>query len=192
MKLILNSRGLNTKAGTEQIRRAISKDEIGDKRIFICSYPGYEVDDLIRENCVSMGFNEENILFSKNGIPDEFISYAYVGEGNTFEILDYMRKQNLCHFIIDACKEGATYIGSSAGACCCGKDVKFALDFDSNYVGMRDFTGLQLFDGAIVPHYTRHQLKRYIEESDHDLINSYKEIRNVDNDSVLVLDKCDV
>lgn len=188
MKLILNSRGLNTKIGMSQFRKVIGGDELSEKRIFICSYPDYEIDDRILENCMSLGFSEKSICFSKSGIPEEPVSYVYITEGNTFEILNYMRKNNLCQYIIDVCKAGAVYLGSSAGALLAGVDCKLALDFDSNYVGMRDFTGLGLLDGVVVPHYTRDQLKRYILESDDELIKSYKKIYNVDNDNVLILD----
>lgn len=187
MKLILNSRGLNTKIGTDQILKALKGDDLAGKRIFICSYPDYEIDDKLLENCMHMGFLEKNIFFSKNGIPNESVDYVYVTEGNTFEILNYMRENNLCQFIIEVCKSGAVYLGSSAGALIAGVDCKIALDFDSNYVGMKDFAGLALFDGVVVPHYTREQLKRYISESDYELINSYRKIYNVDNDNVLIL-----
>ena len=187
MKLILNSRGLNTKTGTEQIGGVIKGNELKDKKIFICSYPEYEMDESIRENCIRLGFVEDNILFSKNGVPREAVSYVYVTEGNTFEILNYMRKQEFCTFIIRACKAGSIYIGSSAGACVTGKDVKVALDFDTNYVGLQDFAGLHLIDGAVVPHYTESQIKQYIARADYRLISSYKTIYNVDNDNVLIL-----
>lgn len=187
MKLILNSRGLNTKTGTVQIQNAINEDTLSEKRIFICSFPDYEIDEKILKNCMSMGFEGKNILFSKDGIPDEPVDYVHVTEGNTFIILKYMRENSISPFIIESCKSGAVYLGSSAGAIIAGVDCKFALDFDSNCVGINDYTGLGLFDGIILPHYTEEQLKRYILEADYELINSYKKVYNVDNDNVLIL-----
>lgn len=46
-RLILNSRGLNTKIGCEQISKKISDDGISKKSMFIVSYPPYGVDDII-------------------------------------------------------------------------------------------------------------------------------------------------
>lgn len=55
-----------------------------------------------------------------------------------------------------------TYIGSSAGAMIAGTDIYLAEDFDENIVGLTDLKALGLFDGSVIPHYSRRDLKRYI------------------------------
>ena len=55
--------------------------------------------------------------------------------------------------IREGVRNGACYIGASAGAHIAGLDVKAATHFDKNRVGMTDFTGLGLFDGVAFPHY---------------------------------------
>ena len=56
-RLVLNSRGLNTKIGCKQISKKISDDDIFKKSMFIISYPPYGVDDIIVNNAVKiMGF----------------------------------------------------------------------------------------------------------------------------------------
>lgn len=54
-----------------------------------------------------------------------------------------------------------TYIGSSAGAMIAGTDIYLAEDFDENIVGLTDLKALGLFDGSVIPHYSRRDLKRY-------------------------------
>ena len=57
-----------------------------------------------------------------------------------------------------------TYIGSSAGAMIAGTDIYLAEDFDENIVGLTDLKALGLFDGSVIPHYSRRDLKRYIKK----------------------------
>ena len=155
-RLVLNSRGLNTKIGCKQISKKISDDDIFKKSMFIISYPPYGVDDIIVNNAVKiMGFQKENLYLSADGVPKGIITdYVYVTEGNTFEVLKYMRDNLFIDYIKVLMKnENSTYIGSSAGAIIAGTDIMLARDFDSNFVGMIDFTALELFDGTIIPHY---------------------------------------
>lgn len=51
--LLLNSRGINTRAGTSMIHnklRELGYESFDSKRIFAVSVPGYEVDGLIVNN----------------------------------------------------------------------------------------------------------------------------------------------
>lgn len=98
--LILNSRGINTVGGVKIIRdrlESLGLDEFKYNKIFVVSYPYYEVDEFIINNLVKIiGFEKENIYLSSNGIPEGIIpDFVYVTEGNTFEILKYMRLEGL-------------------------------------------------------------------------------------------------
>jgi len=196
-RLLLNSKGLNTEMGSKQINeelREIVGNDLTSKTIYIVSFPEYEVDEKICLNCSKLlGIKEDNIIFSKYNMPDyDYIpDLIYVTEGNTFEILNYMRKYGICDYIKDLMNKkdkDIIYIGSSAGAVIAGSDIMIARDFDSNFVGMIDFTALGLFNGAIVPHYTREELKSYIACMENHIINRYPIIYSVSNEEVLVLD----
>ena len=77
-----------------------------------------------------------------------------------------MRKNGLLKFIQQQMKRtDCTYIGSSAGAMIAGTDIYLAEDFDENIVGLTDLKALGLFDGSVIPHYSRRDLKRYIKNS---------------------------
>lgn len=188
MKLILNSNGLNTKKGFEQIYRTISQYDLLSRTIYIVSHPAYELDEKIMRSCLEMGFLLENIYFSKDGILNKKFDFVYITEGNTFEIMRYMRDNRLDTFVTSLCKNGAVYIGSSAGAIIASEDIMFAKDFDSNYSGIYDYSGLGLFDGIVLPHYNSEQLKWYIEEANQEYISHFNNIYCVDDDNVLCLD----
>ena len=166
--LILNSRGINTIGGVKIIRdrlESLGLDEFKYNKIFVVSYPYYEVDEFIINNLVKIiGFEKENIYLFSNGIPEGIIpDFVYVTEGNIFEILKYMRLEGHVDYIRNwyKKKKNAIYIGLSAGAMIAGTDVALASDFDSNYVGLTDYESLGLFDGIVIPHYEPDQLERY-------------------------------
>ena len=79
-----------------------------------------------------------------------------------------------------------TYIGSSAGAMIAGTDIYLAEDFDENIVGLTDLRALGLFDGSIIPHYSRQDLIRYINNSKQEDIRHYSELYSVDDNEALV------
>ena len=77
------------------------------------------------------------------------------------------------------------YIGASAGATIAGVSIEEVKDFDRNYVNMVNFEGLGLFDGIIIPHYTKSELKRYI-KSNPGIEGKYNMILSVSNEKSVV------
>ena len=111
----------------------------------------------------------------------------YVTAGNTFEVLKYMRDQGIDRYIREVMdrKPDAVYIGSSAGAVIAGKDIELAADFDANFLGMTDFTALGLFDGTIIPHYTREELRQYLSHTEKTITSRYRKIYSVSNEEII-------
>lgn len=191
--ILLNSCGLNTKRGTEQITSYINSSEnnksILMKRILIVT-PGYGLtDDSIITSCVhSLGFSSTNVFLSDQDYPANGIDYIYIGEGNTYEYLYYIQKNQLFDYIKERVKNNScSYIGSSAGAILAGSpDILICNDFDTNIVGHMDSTALQLINGTVLPHANRDDLMRYIECKDPYFLSRYEHIYNISNDDVLV------
>lgn len=196
-RLILTSRGLNTNKGTELIRCAYEKEKMEYGSIFLLTFPEYGVDEIVKNNCEKMGF--KNIFLAKEfeGKSIESIPKTdaiYVTEGNTFEIVEYIRQNGFDEYIRNSVNCGATYIGSSAGAILASGFFQCALDFDSNFSGVLDFNGFGFLPrkGAlsdiIIPHYTYKQVQCYISSLTEEEVKQYGRIYNVANDEVLVLD----
>lgn len=106
---------------------------------------------------LDLGILKENIAESKIGNPINTNDYdiMYMMGGNTFYLLDIIRRT---HFDIDIKKfinSGKIYIGSSAGSEILGNSIDVALGYDDNNVNMIDFTGLRIVDGLIIPHCNR-------------------------------------
>ena len=192
-KLLLNSKGFNTAAGSVIIRSAICDNDLKDpcgSSIVVVSYPDYGLDDKILHNLTEiLGFKAENVMFSHKGIPGSLIpDYIYVTEGNTFEILWYMQHEDLISYIKEMMnkQEDLVYIGSSAGAIIAGTDILVAKDFENNPVGRMDFSSLGLFDGAIIPHCGKDEFEIYKSNNAY-ILDLYGNVLRVGNEDVLVI-----
>ena len=142
------------------------------------------------EACLNIGFRRENILLSTEVRPEDIeeikkVDYIYVTEGNTFEIAALLKDRGIDEVIREAFKNGATYSGASAGAMLAGESIEEALLFDRNEVGLKDYKGLCLMDGIVIPHYTNEECRRYIKNTG--IGEKYKKIRSVANNKILVI-----
>ncbi|OJJ29056.1 Type 1 glutamine amidotransferase-like domain-containing protein [Campylobacter concisus] len=77
----------------------------------------------------------------------------YVSGGNTFYLLNELRKSRVWQAIKNAVKAGKIYIGESAGAIVAAPDTRYATLMDKNSAKTSDFTGLNLVDFCVVPHF---------------------------------------
>ena len=77
----------------------------------------------------------------------------YISGGNTFYLLNELRKSRVWQAIKNAVKAGKIYIGESAGATVAAPDTRYATLMDENSAKTSDFTGLNLVDFCVVPHF---------------------------------------
>ena len=77
----------------------------------------------------------------------------YVSGGNTFYLLNELRKSRIWQAIKNAVKAGKIYIGESAGAIVAAPGTRYATLMDENSTNMSDFAGLNLVDFCVVPHF---------------------------------------
>ena len=77
----------------------------------------------------------------------------YVSGGNTFYLLNELRKSCAAQAIKNAVKAGKIYVGESAGAIVAAPDTRYATLMDENSTNTSDFTGLNLVDFYVVPHF---------------------------------------
>lgn len=113
----------------------------------------------------------------------------YINGGNTFYLLDLVRKSGLDKYISQLLDQGKIYVGVSAGSALAGPDIEIAgwsPDWDKNIVNLKDTTGLNLVPFAICPHFEeshREILKRNLQGK------NYQIIPITNSQAILVLDK---
>ena len=190
-KLVLTSYGLTTGVGRKNIGKELANYDLVNKKIFLFHEPHYSIETILIDVCCESGFKRENVILSgQQDSIDEIIEcdFYYCTEGNTFEVLSLMRDRGVDKAIKAGFDIGnKLYIGASAGAAIAGTSVEEIKDFDRNFVGMTDFTGLRLFDGIIIPHYTKAELKRYIKNTP-GIEYKYNKILSVSNKSCVLFD----
>ena len=189
-KLILTSYGLTTGIGRKLIGKELRDCDLAEKRIFLFHEPYFSIEAMLVGACLNLGFKKENIILSGQQKSNQDVlacDIYYCTEGNTFEVLSILRERGLDSVIREGFKTGnKIYIGCSAGAAIAGVSIEEIKEFDRNFVGMVDFTGLSLFDGIIIPHYTKSELKRYISNSP-GIEEKYNLILSVSNEKSVVL-----
>lgn len=191
-RLVLLSDGLNTSVGLNLISKQLQNENLTNKKISLFYEPYYSLESKLVDACLQLGFAGENVSIPMDA---DFVKkiyaadYIYVTEGNTFEILKIMRQKGYIKPIQKAVEKGAVYIGASAGALIAGKDILLAEDFDRNEAGLegKELDALGLFDGTILPHYTRKNLRDYLKNKDRSVVSGYQEIYQVANGKVLML-----
>lgn len=139
--------------------------------------------------------NRDNIYIFDEVESDKFrgldIDIIYVGGGNTFAMLDKIRKANFCDEIINYVKNGVMYIGGSCGAHIVSKNIGHLIELDDNYVGINNYDGLGLLDGVILPHYAEDDYNPKLREEVYNRLineNKYKVYKLTNDESLIVID----
>lgn len=113
------------------------------------------------------GFSEENIsVFNYYDCEPFFgrnFDAVYIGGGNTFGTFERLLECNFTEEIVRMVKNGAVYIGGSAGAHIACPDFSHVSKYDKNNTSLTEFKGLNLFDGYLICHFTEDR-REYFEE----------------------------
>lgn len=162
--IVLTSCGIRDEEFKNKFYEVIPKDELKNKKVlYITTAVDGERDDnkdwVIKEykTILDLGINEDNIVEYKigNAIDLNEFDIMYMLGGNTFYLLDMIRKTGFDQTIVEFINGGKIYIGSSAGSEILGNSIDIAIGYDENNVDMVDFTGLKIIDALIVPHSNR-------------------------------------
>ena len=78
----------------------------------------------------------------------------YVSGGNTFYLLQELKRSGADQVLIDEVNNGKLYIGESAGAIVVAPDITYSaiMDHKEKAPELRDYSGLHLVDFYVVPH----------------------------------------
>ena len=135
------------------------------------------------------GFQKKNIHVANYFDPTPFlnldIDVIYISGGNTFGTMKLIRDSGFDQAIMDYVHRGVIYIGGSAGAHIATADLSHVAKYDQETFGLTDFSGLGLYQGILVCHYTEDR------KSDFDALSSlgkYHVIPINDEQSVLIKD----
>lgn len=172
MKLLLTSTGLVN----ENIKKFFVSqfDKLDNKTACIVTSgrndeEQFYIDGSIKElEDLGIKVIELNIAKHESFVNFPLYDIYYVCGGNTFYILDRMRKTGVDKILIDAVKKGKFYLGVSAGSNIAGPDIEVANLGDPNDVNLDDLTGLKLVPYITIPHYN---------QKDKNAIEKFKEKR---------------
>ena len=149
---------------------------------------GYEV-----ENFDISVFSEETV---KEKISETKI--VFVSGGNTFYLLQELKKKNLISYLREKIENGLLYIGESAGSVITAPNIGYADIVDDKALAteLNDYTGLNLVDFYVVPHFeeepfvesSRKVVELYKDKLDLKVINN-KEVVLVENDDFRIRKK---
>lgn len=115
--------------------------------------------------------------------------FIYVTGGNTFFLLQELKRTGADEIIIEEVSGGKLYIGESAGAMVTAANIEYAKAMDSckKAPGLLDFDALGLVDFYTVPHYTNFPFK----EAAQNMVDSYSSALNLspisNNEAILVV-----
>ena len=114
--------------------------------------------------------------------------YIFVSGGNTFYLLQELRRKGADILITEQIRAGKLYIGTSAGSVILCPDIEFVKEMDYNYTApeLQSFTGLNIVDFYILPHY----LDFPFEETTQNVVKKYGkklDLRPISNKQVITI-----
>ena len=189
----------------ELVKKFLDKNTESKKILFIPT--ATNVDEykkyihLTQKAFEDFGYEVENFdvsIFSEE-IAKEKLSEAkivFISGGNTFYLLQELKRKNLTSYLKERIENGLLYIGESAGSVIAAPDIEYASVIDDKTVAteLDDYTGLNLVDFYIVPHFeeepfvesSRNTVELYKDKLDLKLINN-KEAILVENNNFTII-----
>lgn len=150
-------------AGTKNITKKYLSKMISNKIVFIPTagnvepYTGY-IDEGV-EMLKSLGYELEIIDISK--YDEDYLKNKLsktecicISGGNTFYLLQELKKKNLIGLLYERIKEGLFYIGESAGAIIMSENIEYNQIMDDKSIAaeLDDYMGVNVFNHYVVPH----------------------------------------
>ena len=189
----------------ELVKKFLDKNTESKKILFIPTAANVEeykkYMHLTQKAFEDFGYEVENFdvsVFSEE-IAKEKLSEAkivFISGGNTFYLLQELKRKNLITYLKERIENGLLYIGESAGSVIAAPDIEYASVIDDKTVAteLDDYAGLNLVDFYIVPHFeeepfvesSRNTVELYKDKLDLKLINN-KEAILVENNNFTII-----
>ncbi len=118
------------------------------KTLFLASY--FAAVENLFKRFLKQHFLLHKVLFIPNHTPS-----LYISGGNTFYLLQELKRKHLLPHIKKRIDEGMFYLGESAGAIITASDIEYnqIMDDKNIAIDLTNYSALNLVDFAIVPHY---------------------------------------
>jgi len=133
------------------------------------------------DRLIELGFQVEttDLKEDKEIIKQKLIGsqIIYFSGGNTFYLLDWIRKSGLNNYLKRLLEQGRIFVGASAGSIIAGPDISisgWSPDGDTNDVKLVDTHGLNYVPFAVSPHFTetkRPMLESHLSKVDYEIIS---------------------
>lgn len=169
-------------AGTESITKKYLSKMVSNKIVFIPTagnvepYTGY-IDEGIGM-LKSLGYEVEIhdiTKFDETYLKDKFLKTECIciSGGNTFYLLQEIKRKNLVEVLLKRIKEGLFYIGESAGAIIMSENIEYSQMMDDKSIAseLDDYTGVNVFDHYVLPHIGEYPF----EESTQKILENYQD-----------------
>ena len=169
-------------AGTESITKKYLSKMVSNKIVFIPTagnvepYTGY-IDEGI-EMLKSLGYEVEILditKFDETYLKDKFLKTECIciSGGNTFYLLQEIKRKNLVEVLFKRIKEGLFYIGESAGAIIMSENIEYSQMMDDKSIAseLDDYTGVNVFNHYVLPHIGEYPF----EESTQKILENYQD-----------------
>lgn len=94
-------------------------------------------------------------------------SCLYISGGNTFYLLQELKRKNLLPLIRERINQGMVYVGESAGAIIASKDIFYShiMDDKEQAPNLTDYTALDLVDFSVLPHWGESPFEEITEQT---------------------------
>ena len=191
MNLLLTSDGLSDNEIKECFLEEIKK--LDNKKIavlYTVKNPGDEQWLAYREqelDLLNLTYHFINISENRD-LSEVLLNYGiiYICGGNTFYILDRIRKTGVDKFLLESINRNLLYVGLSAGSIIMCPDIEVAgigPDGDDNDICLSDLKGFNIVPFSIYPHY-KDEDKLFVEKFFND--NNKPVIAINDNQAIFV------
>ncbi|MGH2305228.1 dipeptidase PepE [Campylobacter taeniopygiae] len=149
------------------IQDFLKECDLLNEEILFIPYAGVRRNNDEYETKVKESLNQKNIVsIHRHNHSKEAILKAkviLVGGGNTFMLLSKLYEYDLLDCLVQRVKEGACYIGWSAGSNIAGKSIKTTNDMP--IIMPQSFNALNLFPHQINPHFISGKIQGHNGES---------------------------
>lgn len=116
-------------------------------------------------------------------------SAVYVSGGNTFYLLEHMRKSGFFDLAVEWIDRGMVYIGSSAGTVAATPDIGYAAVLDNRLKAVLESdAGLGLIDFAVLPHMDHPDFKDFVQTVYRSMSASSRMCLGLNDDQMVVVE----